>query len=134
MFATIKRNWLRLKLTPPGQRFQQQYKRRRNAAPGPVQKALLFGGGVLLTGVGIILFFLPGPGVVFVLLGALLIAQQSLRVARALDWSEMRVRKLLLRTLVAWRRFSAPSKILLVGSAAVLAALIGFSAFKFLTA
>ena len=85
MFETIKRSWQRFKADPPGQRFQQQFKRRHAVARTLLQKALVVGGGVLLTGVGIFLFFLPGPGVLFVLLGAVLIAQQSVTVARGLD-------------------------------------------------
>jgi len=80
------------------------------------------------------LFFLPGPGVLFVLLGAVLIAQQSVTVARGLDWTEIRLRKLLAQSPGAWRRFSAALKILLVGLAVVAAAAVGFGAFKLLTA
>ena len=134
MFETIKRGWQRFKADPPGQRFQQQFKRRHAVARTLLQKALVVGGGVLLTGVGIFLFFLPGPGVLFVLLGAVLIAQQSVTVARGLDWTEIRLRKLLAQSPGAWRRFSAALKILLVGLAVVAAAAVGFGAFKLLTA
>jgi hypothetical protein len=134
MLETIKRSWQRFKADQPGQRFQQQFKRRHEVARTPLQKALVVGGGVLLTGIGIFLFFLPGPGVLFVLLGAVLIAQQSVTVARGLDWTEIRLRKLLAQGFGAWRRFSAALKILLVGLAVVAAAAVGFGAFKFLTA
>jgi hypothetical protein len=134
MFETIKRSWQRFKADPPGKRFQQQFKRRHEVARTPLQKALVVGGGVLLTGVGIFLFFLPGPGVLFVLLGAVMIAQQSITVARALDWTEIRLRKLFAQSVGAWPRFSAAVKILLVGLAMVAAAALGFGAFKFLTA
>jgi len=99
MFETIKRSWQRFKADPPGQRFQQQFKRRHAVARTLLQKALVVGGGVLLTGVGIFLFFLPGPGVLFVLLGAVLIAQQSVTVARGLDWTEIRRESCSLRAL-----------------------------------
>ena len=134
MFETIKLSWQRFKADPPGQRFQQQFKRRHAVARALLQRALVVGGGVLLTGVGIFLFFLPGPGVLFVLLGAVLIAQQSVTVARGLDWTESRLRKLLAQSFGAWRRFSAALKILLVGLAVVAAAAAGFGAFKLLTA
>ena len=93
MLETITCSWQRFKADPPGQRFQQQFKRRHAVARTLLQKALVVGGGVLLTGVGIFLFFLPGPGVLFVLLGAVLIAQQSVTVARGLDWTEIRLRQ-----------------------------------------
>ena len=134
MLETIKRSWQRFKADPPGQRFQQQFKRRHAVARTLLQRALVVGGGVLLTGVGIFLFFLPGPGVLFVLLGAVLTAQQSITVARGLDWTEIRLRKLLAQSPGAWRRFSAALKILLVGLAVVAAAAVGFGAFKLLTA
>ena len=134
MLETFKCSWQRFKADPPGKRFQLQFKRRHEVARTPLQKALVLGGGVLLTAVGILLFFLPGPGVLFVLLGAALIAQQSLTVARALDWSEIRVRKLLARSFGAWGHFSAALKIFLVGLAVVGALAVGFGAFKFLTA
>jgi len=119
MFETIKLSWQRFKADPPGQRFQQQFKRRHAVARALLQRALVVGGGVLLTGVGIFLFFLPGPGVLFVLLGAVLTAQQSITVARGLDWTEIRLRKLLAQSFGACRRFSAALKILLVGLAVV---------------
>ena len=119
MFETIKLSWQRFKADPPGQRFQQQFKRRHAVARTLLQRALVVGGGVLLTGVGIFLFFLPGPGVLFVLLGAVLTAQQSITVARGLDWTEIRLRKLLAQSFGACRRFSAALKILLVGLAVV---------------
>ena len=134
MLETIKCSWQRFKADPPGKRFQLQFKRRHEVARTPLQKALVLGGGVLLTAVGILLFFLPGPGVLFVLLGAALIAQQSLTVARALDWTEIRLRKLLTRSFGAWRHFSATLKVFLVGLAVVGAAAVGFGVFKFLTA
>jgi hypothetical protein len=88
----------------------------------------------LLTGIGIVLFFLPGPGALFVLLGAVLIAQHSLTVARALDWTEIRVRKLLALSCGVWRQFSAAVKIFLVGLAVVVAAAVGFGALTLLAA
>src|SRR4026209_693550 len=114
MLETIKCSWQRFKAAPPGKRFQQQFKRRHEVARTPLQKALVLGGGVLLTGVGILLFFLPGPGVLFGLLGAARIGQQSLTVARALDWTEIRIGKLRARNFGTWRHFSAAIKIFLV--------------------
>ena len=134
MLEKIKGSWESFKADSPGKRFQQQFKRRHELARSPLQKALVVGSGVLLTGIGIVLFFLPGPGALFVLLGAVLIAQWSLTVARALDWTEIRVRRLLARSSGVWRQFSAAAKIFLVGLAVIAAAAVGFGAFKFLTA
>jgi hypothetical protein len=131
MLEKSKAGWQRFKADSPGKRFQQQFKRRHEVARTPLQKALVVGSGGLFTGIGIVLFFLPGPGVFFVLLGAGLIAQRSLTVARALDWTEIRVRKLLARSRGVWRQFSAVVKIFLVGSTVAAAAAVGLGAFKF---
>ena len=47
------------------------------------------------------IFFLPAPdpGIVIIALGAALLAQESLLAVRALDWSEVRIRRL-----IAWGR------------------------------
>ena len=134
MLEQIKASWQRFKADSPGTRFQQQFKRRHEVARTPLQKALVVGSGVLFTGVGIVLFFVPGPGALFVLLGAVLIAQWSLRVARALDRTEIRTRKLLAQSSGIWRQFSAVVKIFLIGLAVIAAAAVGFGAFTILVA
>lgn len=89
---------------------------------------------MLLIAVGLFFLFIPGPGLLILLLGASLIAQESLLVARALDWTEIRLRKLLIWSLRAWRRSSPALKILLVVLALVVVGAMGFGAFKFLLA
>ncbi|HEY1232596.1 MAG TPA: PGPGW domain-containing protein [Candidatus Binatia bacterium] len=130
----LKGSWERFKADSPGTRFQQQFERRHEVARTPLQRAVVAGSGVLFTAIGIVLFFVPGPGVLFVLLGAVLIAQWSLTLARALDSTELRVRKLLARSSGIWRQFSAVEKMFLVGLAVIAAAAVGFGAFKFLAA
>jgi hypothetical protein len=43
---------------------------------------------------GFILLFVPGPGLLLIAVGAALLARESLAVARALDWLEVRGRRL----------------------------------------
>jgi hypothetical protein len=47
---------------------------------------------------------LPGPGWPIVLLGAALLARESSRAARALDWLEVRFRRLLSWGVCRWQR------------------------------
>ncbi len=51
------------------------------------------------------LFFLPAPGPGFLILfaGAALLAEESLTAARALDWTEVRLRRLAKWGRRAWR-------------------------------
>lgn len=95
MWEKFKQTWQRIKAGKAGQRFQQEFRRRHGAGRSPIRKALLIGGGLLFMAAGFVLLFIPGPGLVFLFVGAFLIAQQSLLAARALDWSELRLKKLL---------------------------------------
>src|SRR5687768_137172 len=132
MWEKFKQTWRRLKAANPGQRFQQEFRRRHGAGRSPIQKVLLIVGGLLLMAAGFLLLFIPGPGLVFLFVGGFLIAQQSLVAARGLDWSETRLRKLLAWSLRAWRRSSIPLKLLFVVVAVVVLGAVGLGAFKFL--
>ena len=132
MSKKFKEIWLRLKAGKPGQRFQQEFRRRHSTGHSPIQKALLIVGGLLLMAAGFLLLFIPGPGLVFLFVGGFLIAQQSLVAARLLDWSEVRLRNLLTWSLRAWRRTSTSLKVLLVAAAVVVLGAVGFGVFKFI--
>ena len=132
MWEKFKQTWRRLKAAKPGQRFQQEFRRRHGAGRSPIQKVLLIVGGLLLMAAGFLLLFIPGPGLVFLFVGGFLIAQQSLVAARVLDWSEIRLRKLLAWSLRAWRRSSTTLKALLVVVAVVVLGAVGLGVFKFL--
>ena len=44
---------------------------------------------------GVIFCLIPGPGLPLVVIGAALLAERSLVMARCLDWIELKVRKLM---------------------------------------
>jgi hypothetical protein len=134
MLEKLKRSWQRFKAGTPGRRFQQQFDRRQESGRSPVKKALLIGLGILFMAAGIFFLFVPGPSVVILLLGAVMVAQQSLLAARALDWTEIRIRKLLTWGSRVWRSSSPALKILLVILALIVVGAVGFGTFKFLIA
>jgi uncharacterized protein (TIGR02611 family) len=134
MLERLKRSWRRFKAGEPGQRFQQQYRRRRQSGRSPLEKVLFIGGGILLIAVGLLFLFVPGPGLLIILLGAALIARQSLFAARTLDWAEVRVRKALTWSSRKWRSCSPALKILLVVLALFVVGAVGFGAFRFFMA
>ena len=133
MVENLKQTWRRLKVGKPGQRFQQEFRRRHGARRSPIQKALVIVGGLLLMTAGFLLLFIPGPGLLFLFGGGFLIAQQSLVAARVLDWSEIRLRKLLARSLRAWRRSSTTLKVVVVVGAAVVLGAVGLASSGFST-
>jgi hypothetical protein len=93
MLKDLKQSWRRFKAGLPGRRFQQQFRQRRRFRSGAARKSLFMAIGILLAAAGIFLLFVPGPGIIILLIGAVLIAQQSSLAARAFDRIEIRLRK-----------------------------------------
>jgi hypothetical protein len=117
MLEGAKQSWAELKRGKPGKRFQQRYERKNPGGKRSGKKlaTLILGFVVFAAG----LFFLPapGPGIIIVALGAGLIAQASLKGARALDWCELKIRALLDWALGVWKSAGggARTAIVLVG-------------------
>lgn len=88
------RNLLRhLFRDPPGERFRRHYERQRgDGEEHPALRLFLLVAGVLLVLSGMAMLVLPGPGVLVILLGLMLIAARDRRVAHWLDRSEVAVR------------------------------------------
>jgi hypothetical protein len=74
---------------------------------------LSIGAGILIIAAGILLVSTWPPEIISII-GAGLIAQEFLVVARALDWTELRLRRLATWSLGVWRRASLAVKILLL--------------------
>jgi Flp pilus assembly protein TadB len=104
MLKDLKQNWRRFKAGPPGRRFQQQFRYRQQFRSGPVRKALIIAGGILVAAAGIFFLFAPGPGIIILLIGAVMIAQESFLAARAFDRIEIHLRRFLRQSLGRWRR------------------------------
>lgn len=77
----------------PGRRFVEEHDRIEHSTPARIAVAGL---GILLIAGGIVMLFIPGPGLVAILFGLALIATTWRRLAAWMDLGEVRVR--------AWRR------------------------------
>jgi hypothetical protein len=97
MLDGLKRRWRRLKAGEPGARFQRQYRENRESRKSGLQRwgAVAAGAGLIL--VGVVALFVPGPGILFIAAGGAVLARESLAVARALDWLEIRGRRVVRR-------------------------------------
>jgi len=114
----VREEWRRFCDDRPGERFRNHCKRmevrsRRHAA---VAVAL----GVLLLATGVILLFMPGPGILVILFGVGLIASHSARLSAALDRAEPKLRQRGRRIEHRWHRFSHKQKTALAGGGLVL--------------
>ena len=85
MSASVKRQWKHFVSMPSGRRFQTRHRLRRAQGGGLARKVLISGVGVLIVLAGIAMIVLPGPGMLAILIGAALIAEESLLAARVLD-------------------------------------------------
>ncbi len=104
MWDTLKQRWRRFAAAPPGQRFQAHFQRRQQTRPrARHRKILAIGGGVLIMGAGIFFMLAPGPGVLIFLVGALLVAEESLAAARLMDGADLRLRRLAAWVSARWR-------------------------------
>lgn len=114
---TVKREWRAFKHDEPGTRFQHQHDRmqKHSRAIRIAQAAA----GTLLTLAGIVLLFIPGPGLLVMLFGLALLAGLSNALAKLLDRAEPPLRhqaKLMRR---GWNHLAGAAKVGLVGVALV---------------
>ena len=99
MAVSVRRQWEHFSASPTGRRFEARYRVRRSSRSGTFRKILISALGFLLLLAGAAMMVLPGPGLLALLLGALLIAEESLFAARLLDRMDVWIS----RKLEAWR-------------------------------
>ena len=132
----FKQSWREFKKGRPGRRFQERYERRqkdrdKRSLLGRYMKPVA---GLVLMAVGIVFCIIPGPGIPLVLVGAGLLAEEFRFAARALDWLEVQIRKLIRWVLHWWKHAPRVEKyaVLIVAAAALGAA--GYGAYRVLLA
>jgi hypothetical protein len=84
VFAGFRKRWNRFVSAPRGARFRAHHERMREGRHA-LRTVLAVGLGLLLLALGLIMLVLPGPGLLTGIVGAMLIAGESLVVARWLD-------------------------------------------------
>jgi len=85
MTRTLKARWHAFVAVPRGQRFEAHHERaHRPNAPGWMRVAMLTVGSILLV-LGIVMIVLPGPGLLAIIAGGVIVAEESSRAARVMD-------------------------------------------------
>lgn len=130
MLTGLVRQWRDMTKIEPGKRFQNRYYRRRERRCTPLVKPfyMLLGAMILIS--GLILMPAPGPGCLVALIGATMLAEESLAVARTLDSMEVKARHLLSRARKAWTHASATIKAAVALVAASVAGVAGVVAYN----
>jgi uncharacterized protein (TIGR02611 family) len=104
MFKELKREWSQLKRGKPGSRFQDQFDRNQREKKSNIGRAFRVVAGLILLPVGLFFLAVPGPGLVIIALGAVLVAREFGFAARFLDAIEVRARKVMTWVLQRWKR------------------------------
>ena len=130
MLDDLKKHWRIFRDARPGKRFEKLHDVRSDSPPPIVFYAA---GAVLLAG-GVVLLFIPGPGLLLIAFGAALIARQSLWLAKRLDRLELLLRRLARKARTGWRRSSIAVRGAVVTAAAIGAAGAGYAGYLLLLA
>jgi hypothetical protein len=134
VLKSLKKQWCDLKKGRPGHRFQDRYERNKQGRSdeSASRRWILPVAGAVLFVAGIFFCIFPGPGLPLLLPGAMLLAERSRVMARALDWAEIKTRKIIGRTKDWWREASliAKNAVLVFGGLVVAGA--GYGAWHFL--
>ncbi|HEX2100181.1 MAG TPA: PGPGW domain-containing protein [Candidatus Synoicihabitans sp.] len=134
MLTRLKHSWTQLRRSPPGERFRRHYEARhaRGAASSTLRRVILFAIAAVLLAIGVVLMFIPGPAILFFIIAGALLAEESRFVARALDASEVRLRRLWKKVWPWWQRLPLWAKIALAALGGAAAVAFGWLGFRWL--
>jgi UPF0716 family protein affecting phage T7 exclusion len=100
--AKLAAEWHAFRADSPGERFRHHYERSQQTSHAArLARAAI---GVALLAVGIVLLFIPGPGLLVGFFGLALLSSQSHALASALDRAEPRARHFAHRVRARFRR------------------------------
>lgn len=121
---TFREHWRELKRGQPGRRFQERYDRARHVErrSGAGRRIVMFfAAGVCLI-IGVVLTFIPGPALPFLFLAGGLLATESRTIARFMDASEMRLRRIFGWAKRRWRGLPIAGRVIAILLAAACSA------------
>lgn len=132
MFQGLKISARRFRESQPGARFQELYHLHQLTRRSPWVRWLLIMLGVAIIAVGLIALPAPGPGTLVLAIGGALMARESLAVARALDWLEVRLRRVGRWARRLWHGTPLWAKVVIGLAGVALVALVGVGAWQIL--
>ncbi len=100
--AALKTEWRCFKDDPPGERFERHCERMKQHPWALMLLQITL--GVVLIAAGVVLLFIPGPGLLVMAFGLGLLAGVSRPIARWMDRAEPRVRERWRQLKAWWRR------------------------------
>ena len=128
MLQEWKREWKAFEKAPAGKRFVRRYESRKRETGSRWKRVATIALGLGLIVAGAIMLVIPGPGILVVAFGGALFAQEFRWAAVALDWAEVRLRKVAQFAERFWKSASLALRAAVVLGAAVLAGGAGYLA------
>ncbi len=125
MLGELTKSWRVFENAAPGERFQRLYRARKDG----ISRVVVAVAGILLLAGGVVLLFIPGPGIPLIAFGAALLAQQSLWLAKLLDRLEPVLSRLARKGKSSWKKAATPVKAAIVSGAALVAAAAIYGAY-----
>jgi len=127
----VKREWRAFKHDEPGERFVHQHERLQKRSRG--LRIGLAAAGIVLTLAGVVMLFIPGPGILVAVFGLALLAGLSNSLAKLLDRAEPPLRRQgqLLRR--GWHHLTGAAKVGVAGLGVLGLAAIGLGGYGLLT-
>jgi hypothetical protein len=98
----LKAEWHRFRADAPGERFHNHYERALDASRAKRLVQLVI--GIVLIAAGVVMCFIPGPGLLVLVFGFALLSGMSRAIARVLDRIELAIRGLGRRLKRRWDR------------------------------
>ena len=132
MSISIAQTWRSFRHDEPGQRFENHYQRMRQQGSrvGAIGRVAA---GLVLIAAGIVMLFIPGPGIIVMLFGFGLLGGESKAIARRMDRVEPALRERVRRAKRWWRFATWPTRSLVIAIAALAAGAAGYAALRILT-
>lgn len=133
----LREHWAALRRGRPGQRFQERYERTHNRCDGRPRcgwgmRVVLIATALVCLAIAVVLSVIPGPAIPFYFLAGGLLATESRGVARAMDWSEVRARRVLAWGKWRWRRLPRAAKAALLAMGAACSGGMAYVTYRFL--
>ena len=127
-FAKLEQQWRAFKHDSPGHRFEHQHDRMKKSGKGFLVGAAIVGG--LLVAGGVVLLFIPGPGLLLMVFGLALVAGVSKPLAKVLDRAEPVVRRWARAAKQWWKQAPIAVKIGIGAIALGLAGAAAYAAYR----
>jgi hypothetical protein len=116
MLEKLQAHWRDFTRGTPGHRFRERYQRNhhRSRRTQWTMRIIRVVMAVIAIAIGLVLAVLPGPAVLFFFAAGMLLATEWLWMAKALDWLEVRLRRLAKVAGRMWKQLPSVGRVALV--------------------